>query len=372
MAKGATAAASSKVDVGAVNVELVKRELIERVLVGQGESPKVMKGHSLEGLITILQNGYQASLSKKDLTQCTECKGISPLALDSCPYCGFAGADDDADEAEHEEEKDPKDTIEARGEVVFPERESGIVKKNDKLATIAFSEKALDEATGRILKLKQQGANTFWQLGHELGEVYKADLWKARLDAKKVKYKTFKQYVDSEIKISMPHVMNMIDVAKDFTEAQVAHVGGTKLSLLLQLPPSLKTERQEVMEEIERGASHRDVKDKVRKLRQKHGVKSIGKERRTKRGLSNPTGKGGRKGTGRMTVSMAEGVVRLNMYAKPEHKLKDDEKLEDQKRAKNVGDEPIAVEQLPNGLTCVYSVLKSSKGWVLKIERVRS
>lgn len=361
MVKEATAVAS-KVNIGSIDMKLVKRELVTKELVNQGESKKVMESHSPEGLVSILKKSFEASHKTDDLTKCVKCQGISPESFESCPYCGHT---------EPDEEEPKKSTALAKSE---PPRVSGIVQVSKK-----YTEKDLDEATAKILELKQRGTTTYWQLGHELGDVYRRDGWKLRSNDKgEVKYKSFKQYVDAEIKLDMSHVMNMMDIANKFSESDVSRIGTTKLKFMLELSSSFKpiqSERQALMADIEKGASVKDVKAKVREIRKKHGATTSDRVPRKDAKKS----EGGKKGrakqlkaaSGKMTVSMVEGVVRLDMFVKPAGKIEAD-KLKDQKRAKIIDEKSFTIDTSSNGIMSIYSFLKVPKGWVLKIERRRA
>lgn len=374
----AAAAKGSKVDVGDVAMKKVNRELVTAELVKRGESKKVMESHSDEGLVSILQSKFK-DLAPNELTICDKCKGSSAATLEACPYCGYAG-----EEAEGKAEKEKATEGGKDGKAEDRSSGSGTDRPSGMTLATERKERELDDVTKRILALKQRGALTYWETGREMASVYKDELWKFRLDPadpKKQMYKSFKQYVDREIGFSIVHAMAMIDVSRKFTEVQVGRLGASKLSIILNIPEKLKdesgkSERQRAIEEVEKGATLRELKTKVRKVREKHGVKVVEKEGRKhklteaeKKKHAAATSAASKK-DGRMTVSMVEGSLTLELFAKPEKKLKEGEKLT--KRAKNIGDEPIAIEQMANGLERVYSVLRKASGWALKIETRRT
>lgn len=371
MVKKATAAKAATVATIVLMVETMKEKLVDKALKEADFAPA--DSVKLDRKAEMLDTHYRKTVAKEKLIACHKCGGHSSDELEACPFCGNK---EEAPEAAAEKAAGEKVIAPAVALTLVPGTKMAktgvktVVAQNG----VEFSEKALDEANQRITKLKQEGAANYWQLGMEIASVFDSQLWKARVESGKAvpAYKSFNQYVVKELRISQPTAYNMMKVAKAFTEDQVGRLGSTKLSFVLSIPDSLQEERDELIQEIEEGASAKEVKAKTRKVRQKHGVDRV--ERATQPGKTGkmPTSPGRPKGVakdGKLTVAMVKGVNTLPLYVRPSVKLEPGQLPE--KRAKKLGDRPFAIEQLENGVVRYYSVVNASGGLKLRIETMR-
>lgn len=315
---------------------------------------------SLKELVDTLQAYNTKTFAKVDLTLCSLCRTIGNGDA-ACAFCG----DDSPAEDGAEIADDGKAIVTTIGTTVK--------------SSLAQTEKALDVATGKIIEQTVKSIHSYWTLGRLIADVHRDDLWKARTDDNgKAAYKSFAQYVVRELKMSPPTAYKAMDVASKFTEGQITKIGMTKLSFILQAP---ELERPALLAEVEANPKmgKRQLESKVKQIRADHKVDKIDTGRQaTPKGLPGTVSKkdkaaGVTKKTaaaeGRVTVAMTEGVVKLAMYAKPAVKLQPGEKLT--KVAKQLGDEPIATEQMNNGVVRYYSIVKKDNALVLKIETKR-
>lgn len=368
MSKGKGSAAVKHDDdrVEGVDVTKVKLSIVVKALDDAEIDSKEMTASEK---VSALQLYNRKHVARNKLAQCVECGGLGDKDLPSCQFCGDEGLEGEGEEEgnkEEENESEDSDVGEAaeshgvRGEKTGKVVSLAKVKgKSEELSK--FDENSLDEATARILDLKQRGSKVFWEMGREIGIVYDNQIWKFRMNGKKGAYTGFTQYAEKELKISKTSAFSMMDTAKKFSETQINKFGGTKLSLLLTAPTK---DQPEIMQEIEKGASAKQVREKIKQTRKKAKLN----KRQTK--VKAPKGKVHRSSTGRMTVAMVDGKKTLSMFAKPEKKLAEGEKLE--KHAMKVNDIPFAIEEMDNGVVRFYTVTLGPKGLKLEIETKRA
>lgn len=368
---------TTTVDAGEVEPVLVldkmNKDLVKRAL----EKLKLPVGGSFAARAKRLDDHYRAvEVPQAELIQCVECNGHSSELMPECPFCGHHDASEPG--AAHTNGVNGKANgangngkaslvvLEAAGETV-PEVISGSTpgarRSNDEIA--------LDVATARILTLKNQVAKDYWQIGRELDRVHapggamdpeKKSLWLARTDAGgKVLYKSFEQYTKAELQIPREQAYDLINVSKRYSAALMERVGVSKLAVVLSAPEDV---RDALMEEVEAGASYRDLRKKVRQTKKAKGVKQVQRVEGGKLRGVNPKPR-----VAKVTVASVEGAVVLPLYAKPKVALAAGELPA--KRAKRLADRPIAYETLDNGVARYYSVVAKASGWVLKIETKR-
>lgn len=337
-------------------IDQMSEKLVKKALKEAELEPA--DGVEFSAMVEQLDTHYRKTVPKSELIECHKCHGHSSDKLEACPFCGNT---EDAPTA---------------ATVTPINKNTGLAKTNTKLAKAGagaeFSEKTLDEANARITQLKQDGAANYWHMGVEIARVFDLQLWKARTEPGKSipAYKSFNQYVVKELELSAPSAYNMMKVAKKCTEAQVARLGSSKLSFALTLPDHLAEERDQVMRDIEEGASQRTVRDKVRKIREKHGVSRVEHVKQKDSKHKAPKQKSpGRLGKGKLTAVLVKGIVALPMFVRPTAKLEPGQVPE--KRAKKLGDRPFAIETMENGVVRYYSVVNASGGLKLKIETRR-
>lgn len=354
MSKKSSAAKVSKDEptVQGVKVEKVKIALINKALKDAGiEIGEMSATEKVEAL------QFHNKKAAGDKATCGVCGGVAPEDLEACPFCGDEGVEDDAKTGKRAK------LATVTSLAVVKEKAGKIVPKGVlRFEPVEMTEKALNEITERAKKIGERAKHDYWDMGRVLGTVYESSIWKLRTKGGKPVYTSFNQYVAAEIGVHPQTAFNMIDVAKAFPESKIKEIGGSKLSLVLKAP---EAERDSIMKEIEAGAGHRQVKAKVDKARKKHKVikRDTGRKKM-------PVGKQTKKRIdGRMTVAMVEATKSFELWAKPAKKLKEGEKPT--KRAKNLGDEPWAIEKLANNVERIYSIVHSSQGWKLKIETRR-
>lgn len=316
--------------------------------------------------------------------ECQACQGISDADLEACPYCG------DGEEAGPGSEP-------AQADVAVLEDVKGKAKKAAKAAVAELpvpvsahaelvehaglvgekepaTEGLLDRVVKRVSEMYANLAVHYWTLGKQMTVVFDRELWKMRKssDGKPV-YTTFPQWCEKELGKKAGAFYPLMDVAREYTEAQARKLGMTKLGQIITAPDGAKAK---ILALAEKGASTRQIAAKVKEERAKAKLA----RRDTGRGKGG-VGKGGKLSaaekaagvtktqvdpTGRVTVAMVEGRSVLELFAKPA------KKGAEPKRAKTLADEPYAREELTNGVVRLYSVVKRASGLVLVLETERA
>lgn len=357
----------------------------------------VTAGLSLAEMVNQMQQYNMQEHKRSQLGKCSICHAIGDMEM-VCVFCGDEGAPEDEDgSAEDESEVEPEKAAETvvaskPAKEVKPAKESKATKLKLVEATlpesvakesmidrakVVLSEKSLDAATSRIIELQVHAVHTYWEIGRELEIVHSSDLWKARMDGKKVAYKSFNQYVVKELKMSPDTVFNMIDIAKKFSEKEVEKIGRTKLTWILKAP---EVTQAKLLKKADAGASVSEIKKEVEAAKIKHGT--VGEKRDTGR-KKTPMGKPGKiskadaaKGVtkttpvteSKVTIALSFETAKLPLWAK--EKLKAG--AQPSKVAKRLADEPFAIEQLTNGVVRYYSIMAKADGSLqLKIETKR-
>jgi hypothetical protein len=387
---------SEVVAVDKVDLEHIKLKLVMKTAANFDVKTD---GVDVEEIVQAIQVHYKTTLKVGELAQCDVCQGYSSATDSSCPFCGIDF--ESIDTPEKEEAPPPPVKLEkpkavkpaktskamaakAATAVVeapepTPEEEQEELPHTDVKPTLALVKTsstallhvddmtvgALDEATQKIVSMKRSAQLSWWQLGRAVAHVFDTGLWKMRVEVKgKVqsqKYKSWEQYCENELQITGATTYSMMKVSKAFTEEQVEKIGGTKLNIVLQAPD---LDIPEIMKDVENGATAKVIKEKVKKAREKAGV-----EKKHVEGHKKMPEKAKPKESGRVTVALVTGKVKLDMFAKPAKKLKDGEEM---KIASKVEQEPIAIEELTNGVSRFYSVIRGSKGLQLVIETKRA
>jgi hypothetical protein len=85
------------------------------------------------------------------------------------------------------------------------------------------SRKELDRETSKILRLKEQIAKNFWDLGACLCRVHDKKLYQA------TGYKFFEEYLAKEVKIGRSTAYRLMDLARNFSRETAIEFGQTKL-----------------------------------------------------------------------------------------------------------------------------------------------
>lgn len=97
--------------------------------------------------------------------------------------------------------------------------------------------KDLDNAVQTVRRLKVDASLNCWDLGKTLADVHERQLWKLRTDDRGVAlFKSFDRWCIREVNITSKWAKELIKVAEHYRREQIARLGPTKCSVLLQLP----------------------------------------------------------------------------------------------------------------------------------------
>jgi hypothetical protein len=291
-----------EVDVAKVNrPHLVATMLAAGLAAGEKEP--------IEKLVKRAAKHYDR-MGENDLGACDQCRGVSPLALPACAFCGIGedgppeaggappgaapGPEANALVPRHEavrarraatpresvgsiphSEKPWADLVRDPRELnaVDPElAEYPLIRGHALIGPAAIeaaanqTEADLDEAVRRIQAAKGEFAASGWRLGRMIAGVYDSHLWQLRQSADgKPRYKSFEAFVREELKMSREHAYELMRTAKAYDEGKVAELGGmTKAAAVLMAPPE-ERERLETM--AESGASVRELSAEATKAK---------------------------------------------------------------------------------------------------------
>lgn len=347
----------------------------------------------LEGLVKNLVLWFRVASPAEELCDCTTCGGDSDARLDACPFCGDAetgteeapGDPEEAPEVDDAGEPQEDDEPPVEPEPEPEERQVGKRKprpaknlpappggskapkpaprpKGQKLAKVqgegeplayeaevvdkgALLVEDLDASIQRVDQLKRTAASGIWELGQEIKRLLETKLWRLRTDAAgKAQYKTFAQFVKSELDMSYTHANRLMQVASNFSKETMERIGVAKCSIVLSLPPEARTQLLEGAD----NKSASQLSDEAKQLRDGEAPKPP---------------------RGALTVAMAPGVIEIPLMARPKNNRST--KGSD-KPAKSLTDDPWGLEQLPNRVHCYYAVVKNKEGnLVLRVERRR-
>jgi hypothetical protein len=371
--------------VNGVKIALVKQAMVIAAL--KAEEVEVPK--TLPEQVAALLDRYAANTKRDKLAKCVACGGIAPDALEVCPFCGDGGPEVSEEVADVAEQVVQEAQAKPTKHKATPERVDAApttalakvqpVAVVERLEIVGETEKPtqqlLDTVTQKLLAMKSSLALHYWHLGRQGKVVLDRELWKMRTDAAgKPVYTTFNQWCEKELRMKAKVFYGLMDAAAEFTEDQARRLGMTKLQLVMGAPKNAKAE---LMAAAEAGASKREIAERVKQERAKAGVT----KRQTGRGGDKiPPGKGGRlsaaekaagktkrdtAATGRMTVAMVEGKVRLDAWCKPA------KRDEDPKPAKRLADEPYTKLELTNGVVMFLSLAQKPSGQIVFIVETR-
>lgn len=340
-------------------------------------------------LIQALDDAYhaQGKASGVELLQCDGCGGLSPETLSACPFCGKAEGDaeqastevvsskkhavpstdedDEIDALEDEEPAAPK-AKSKRTKKVNPAQATlpiaTLAKKSDAIIidpkTVAiekagnYTERDLNAAVARVVKLKGDTCVSMWHLGVEFTNIHTKQLWKLRTDdVKGARYKAFDQFCARELGMSHGNVFSLIDVSRNFSEAQARAFGTSKLALLLEAP---EVAQAKIMEEkIAKGAPLSEVREEVKKARAEHGVvkRNTGR-RKAPKGKTTNTSKNPEK----ITIAGLLGKHKVSLVTKATAKD------EEPKAAKRLADEPVGTLEMSNRTKMHFSIITDKAG----------
>lgn len=400
----------------------------------RGFGLEVDQDGSAEQIAVGLSLHFKETTSKADMCKCTECSGESPTDLDACPFCGDSEEVEDDEDDDDSEGGDPivegdehddraSDTaIDRHGEeppsalVSSPdlgddalelseaeeppaakpakspskakEKKSkmelvhtngaanGASKKaSTKGSTVtSLATRELDKAVAEVKKLKTEGAVSYWQLGQKILEINEKGLWKLRTtDDNKASYKSFEQFVHTELNISGNYAYSAMDVARDYTLEQVREIGSsTKAILLLKVPTVDRPKPADA-----KNLTTKQIRETAKASRAKHGSPKKDKHAGAVRDYSKMGAKGQAEKkasvvSDKISVTSIVGSKTIKLHQKPESmKGITASTITGMPRAKKLTDQPFGIFEMANGVVQYFSVQQKDGELVLKIETRR-
>lgn len=363
--------------------EKLNRNLILSALTAAGKTSD--PSDTTQQLSMHLHMAYK-SLPNESLARCANCKGVSNIELDVCPYCGSTEGDPLVELPENEKKLEAKMTTEEKVDkkqksVKKKEKSNGAESVNGgkggnengvsalaamelvndlKPSSQLHTERELDTAVARVTALKSDAAGSYWALGRAVENIHANQLWKLRMETNEKgktlpRWKTWEAFCHHELNMSPKSAGKCIDVSTRYSEAQIRAFGPSKLELVLHAPPE---ERERIMKEkVEKGAGAREVADEVRKAKEKSGYV---------RATRHAGGKGGKtsakqtRTTTKIVVAELLGTQTIKAFKRPASLKNVDWK--EQARAKKLADEPIGVWNLLNDVVAYISLVPSATG----------
>lgn len=387
--------------VGVAKIDRVwEAKLRENFLAIVGEAaPK-----DLEASVRGLEKHVEKNVPEKERVQCDVCSGWSDESLSSCPYCADEGppnvapppAESGVIEVPAEVVKDETaidaTAIEAGGVSLAEEPKKGKGKKDKKtaaevaeskapkpmpaimkptaplvdvpLAPVVANEKELDAALERFRKAeKVYGAGSF-MMAVEIANFHD-HLWQQRLEGGKAKYKSWDQFVRTELGITVQYANRLRAVAAKFSQKD-CEAYGVKMLMVIAAAP--KEDHERLMEKASNGASTREVDEEVRKIREAKGITVVetqegsaekGKRQTQKATEAAAAAKRAQKESAAITFGAKNESFKMKLYAKPA-----DPKLPHQKAelAKEIDDLPYGKVEGINGVVLFLAVQRTPSG----------
>lgn len=225
----------------------------------------------------------------------------------------------------------------------------------------SVGEVQLDRAVAEVQKLKSAASACGWDLGRKIAEIFDKQLHKNRPDENgDPKYKHWNSFCQVELAMSPANAYMLMDISKAFTREHVLTYGTTKCGIAIKAPP----EDQTKLLEMAGRRSKREMAVEVQKAREKAGLtkRDTGRKEVKSAGQVN---KGGRAkavkaaGGDKITVASLLQAYTIPLFQKPE---KRGAVLTEGPRAKKLGDKPMGVLDLPNGVRLWLLVTASAAG----------
>jgi hypothetical protein len=380
---------------------------------------------SAEEIALALSLHFKGTTPKSELCKCTECGGESPVSLEACPFCGDAEAIDDGDEDGEEAEpidrdgeeppsalvsspdlaadagdSEDEDDVEASAEDAPPppppSKPAAKAKKEKtkmelvhtngtngastkraaskalaKVPTTSLATRSLDKAVAKVLKIKADGAESYWTLGKEILEINEQGLWKLRIEADgKAAYKSFDAFVHHELHMSASYAYSAMDVAREYKTADEVRALGSKTKAMLVLKVPVE-DRPKVIENAA-NMSTQQIRDAAKESRAKHGSPKKDKQQAAagKKGATSPKRESA--ASDKIAVTSIVGSKTIKLHAKPASmKGIDASAIGALPRAKKLTDQPFGVFEMANGVVQYFSIQQKDGELVLKIETRR-
>jgi hypothetical protein len=378
-----------KNSIGDFLVDMIDAEAMREYLsAAKISADKVDPSSEPEALGVALTLYLRETVSEDDLCKCAKCGGEGPASTPGCVFCGIAGdvGDDPTSietlatvvEAAESSKKKTKKDIPPKAEkaeaemqtttvtaLVLAGKGKGKTAKGSKEIAVdearpIFAITDLDEAVGRVIKLKSMTSISLWALGDELRQINEKQLWKLRTVKGKAAYTSFDQFCDLEAKISHTYAYSLIGISTRFNEEEVKEFGTSKLTLMLKVAD----EDLPKVREIAKTSSKRALAQAVAEVvveRGRGAKKSAVGEMKSAAGKKSAKAKAAKsKAHDKITVATIEGTKRIKLYAKPESIRNIDWKA--LKRAKTTDASPFGKWELTNEVTVFLSVVKTDDG----------
>lgn len=387
--------------VGAARVDRVwEAKLRENYVAIVGSEPP----KELEGCVRSLEKHVEKHVPEKCRVQCDVCGGWSDEGLSACPYCNDEGppanaapppAESGVIEVPAEVVKDETaidaTAIEAGG-VTLEEPKKGKGKKDKKtaaevaetkapkpmpelpkpsaplvnvpLAPVVANEKELDAALERYRKASESTANSLYLMGVEIAKIHD-HLWQQRLEGGKPKYKSWSQFVATELAISVPYANRLKQVAEKFTMDHFEKYGAKALMVMAAAP---KEDHAQLMAKADEGATTRELDVEVRKIREAKGITVVDEpkegasakgKRQTQKATEAAAAARAKKESAAITIGLKAETGKVKLFAKPLS-----EKLPHQKaeRARTLDEQPYGKIEGINGVTLFLAVQVTPAG----------
>lgn len=287
-----------------VNVAVVDAEKVREMCAKH--SVQVAADAPLAERVAALEAWYVANTPKNRIADCSTCGGESDVQEPCCPYCGdgdtapapapvlpsgTSGKLASAPESAPAPASTPKAAPKPAPAPVAPASPpsepaadmppvlpNGLVRLVPGMARplppppppeVIEAPPTLDDlnaAVARAAAYRKDTAQSIWELGRELGDIYDRSLWRLRVSEDGAeRYKSWGQFCEAELGLSHGYSLRLIDVAREFTRDDVAAVGSTKLMVTLSVT---KEHRPALLEQAKAGASVRDLKTTAQTLPQ--------------------------------------------------------------------------------------------------------
>jgi hypothetical protein len=378
-----------------VNIDLakVKEQIVDKYVAHYGLKPR----GGLNAKVNALEKHTLEHVDPANHSApCTNCGGTSDFNLPECPYCGDVDTEGDVPTsiptnavavAEAPEpaaaasiaaagvevvgDSAPKPKKQKLTKVENPKKPNGAnghASMTQTTTTELVAATELDAAVVRVHDALKHGANSYYELGLALVDIFDRQLWKQRIVGGKQKHSSWALFCREELHMSHVNTFGIMDVAKAFSKEDFEEIGHTKLKLLLPLP---KDRQQALAEEARKGRLPRArLKEIVaaekpaqsastgRKTRSAAAT-SAAAEKRAARKLPKPDGE--------LTAVSQLGRTTLKMYARPNPKKAEAKPS----RAVSITQDPWCEHVLVNGVVERFTVIKGTDGIKLIIERKR-
>jgi hypothetical protein len=334
-----------------------------------------------------------------ELVECDVCEGMAPESLEACPFCGSAGGPPNglahAAPETHDEPPPPaeaatpkkakkgakktKDEPHAIGAIGAVVEESnmeatqmnGKAKANGKASgTTAdlvrvkgkgeplaapgkgITVKTLDRLITEAKALQSSSMRDYVGFGAKIAEIHDKRVWQLRTnEAGKAQYASFDAFVHHEFGITPQYATLVMKHGKAFTEEERAQLGSSKMTLLLQAPPA---EREKLKKEAkEKKLTKRQLAGRVKEARKKANY--TGDTPQAQRAALSAKNK-----TPKATAVLLDGKKTIKLYQRPPSLR--NIKLEDLKRAKQMGERPFGIIELANQGRLIVEVKKNAAG----------